>query len=361
MSPLDPYDTSTEPPKSSCSTREIRREPKPTRGGFRRGRAAKLPPDENEFWLPLLIFGCPCNRHLAARHRQRAILQSVGRKLVDGQGQGEGLSGFDDKWRTRDRKPVFACPIRDQGGADHILERRCSPICGGQQVVRSSERRKPSLILFEIGFARFVAKCLSGHRAKYRKGVLDAMLQLLVDEVQRFPCHVLGRDILADDKHAAHFAFDIDRTKAIGPPDILATAVTRDRHQLVLMPGRPVARHDVFDLGADDVPDLIPAFAAPCSQSAWMPFRPHRLAVGIVIELDEFRSPPDEHRMARGENEPHRDPKALRPCFRRAERRFRPVECPRQSAHLAAAGQEVADYLPIHTRAASLRRPSSSL
>jgi hypothetical protein len=32
-SPLDPYDTSTEPPKSSCSTREMRREPKPTPEG----------------------------------------------------------------------------------------------------------------------------------------------------------------------------------------------------------------------------------------------------------------------------------------------------------------------------------------
>ena len=36
--------------------------------------------------------------------------------------QSEGLSGFDNKWRTRDHKPAFACPIRDQGSADHILE-----------------------------------------------------------------------------------------------------------------------------------------------------------------------------------------------------------------------------------------------
>ena len=33
ISPVDPYDTSTEPLKSSCSTREMRREPKPTPAG----------------------------------------------------------------------------------------------------------------------------------------------------------------------------------------------------------------------------------------------------------------------------------------------------------------------------------------
>src|SRR4030095_8715075 len=132
------------------------------------------------------------------------------------------------------------------------------------------------------------------------------MLQLLIDQMQRFPCHVLGCDVPADDKHTAHFAFEIDWTEAVRPPDILAAPMPRYRHQLVLKPGRPVACHDVLDLGANDVPYLIPAIAAPRSQSARMPFRPHSLAIGIVVELDEFRSPPNEHRMARGENKPHR-------------------------------------------------------
>ena len=92
------------------------------------------------------------------------------------------------------------------------------------------------------------------------------------------------------------------------------------------------------------------------AQSARMSFGAHRLAVGIVIELDEFRSPPNEHRVARGENEPHRNPKTLRPCFRRAERRFRPVVFSRESAHLAAASQEVVYCLLFpHMRSFSLR------
>jgi hypothetical protein len=82
-----------------------------------------------------------------------------------------------------------------------------------------------------------------------------------------------------------------------------------------------------------------------------MPFRAHRLAIGIVVELDEFRSPPNEHRVARSEHQSHRNPQTLRPCFRGAERRFCPVVCSRQSAHLAATGQEVADCPSVrHTR-----------
>src|ERR1700749_2640559 len=112
------------------------------------------------------------------------------------------------------------------------------------------------------------------------------------DEVQRFPCLVLGGDIPADDQHTADVVFEINRTEAIRPPDIFATAVSRHGHQLVLVPGSSLACHDVFDLGADDVPYLIPTLAAPRSQRARMPLRPHRLTVGIVVELDEVGSPP---------------------------------------------------------------------
>src|SRR6266850_8206596 len=120
-----------------------------------------------------MVFGCPCNRHVAARHSQSAILSSIGRKLVDCQGQSEGLSRFDNKWRTRGRKPALAYPVRGQGSADHIMEGCCSPICRGKQVVRSSERSKSCLILLEIGFARYVAKCLGRHGTEYCESILD--------------------------------------------------------------------------------------------------------------------------------------------------------------------------------------------
>ncbi|MGY4380966.1 hypothetical protein ACVWZ3_008605 [Bradyrhizobium sp. i1.3.6] len=142
---------------------------------------------------------------------------------------------------------------------------------------------------------------------------------------------MLGRDIPADDKHAAHLAFKINWTKAVRPPNVLAAPVTSHRYQLVLIPGRPLARHDVLDLGTNDVPDLGPTLTAARAQSAWVPFRPHRLPVCIVVELDEFWSPPNEHRVPRGENEPHCNSKTLGPSVRRAHGCARPVKRSRQS------------------------------
>lgn len=43
--------------------------------------------------------------------------------------------------------------------------------------------------------------------------------------MQRFPRDVFGGDVLADDEHAA--ALEIDRAETIGPPGILALAVTQ--------------------------------------------------------------------------------------------------------------------------------------
>src|SRR3954447_12046756 len=105
-------------------------------------------------------------------------------------------------------------------------------------------------------------------------------------------------DVVADDAHAADLAVNIDRPIAVGPPHVLAAAVTRDRHQLIDMPGRSLAGHDVVDLGTDDVPYLFPARASASAQRTRMPLGTHRRAIGVVVELDQFGAPPDEHRVA---------------------------------------------------------------
>ena len=91
-----------------------------------------------------------------------------------------------------------------------------------------------------------------------------------------------------------------------------------------------------------------------------MPFGTHRLAIGIVIELDEFQSPPNEHRVERGENKSNRNPKTLRSCFRRAERRFLTSQIlpPKRSSRRPR--QELADYLLTPCVQPSLRRLSST-
>jgi hypothetical protein len=60
------------------------------------------------------------------------------------------------------------------------MKGRFSLICCRKKVVRSSERSKSFKILFKIGLARCVSRRVNGHGPEYCKGVLDAMLQLLI-------------------------------------------------------------------------------------------------------------------------------------------------------------------------------------
>ena len=64
-----------------------------------------------------------------------------------------------------------------------------------------------------------------------------------------------------------------------------------DRNELVLVPGRAAAAHHLFDLGTDDVPDLGPAFPAALTERARVALGSHGLAIGVVVELDEFFGP----------------------------------------------------------------------
>jgi hypothetical protein len=158
---------------------------------------------------------------------------------------------------------------------------------------------------------------------------------------QRRGGQIVAGHVAADHEHAADAVVFVDRTVTVGPVDLLQPAVTRHRNQLVLMPGGAAAAHDLFDLRADDGPDFRPARAAGLAERARMTLRPHGLAIGIVIELDELRAPPDEHRVVGVEQDAHRGAQALRPSRGLAQRGCRPVICPRQRAHLPAAGEEI--------------------
>lgn len=112
--------------------------------------------------------------------------------------------------------------------------------------------------------------------------------------------------VVADHKHAANLVLDIDGTKPIGPPYVLAPTVARYRHELVDVPSGAVAGHDGFNLRTDDVPNLRPAIITALAQRTRMTFRPHGLPVRVVIKLNQFRPPPDEHRVLAGEQKANR-------------------------------------------------------
>src|SRR6266446_7175099 len=147
--------------------------------------------------------------------------------------------------------------------------------------------------------------------------------------------------VAADDEHAADAIIFVDRTETVGPVDLLELAVTRDRNELVLMPCRAAAAHHLLDLRTDNVPDFSPALASTLTERAGVALRPHGLAIGVVIELNEIGTPPDEHRVVGIEQNPHRGAQALRPALRLAERTARPVIAAHQRAHLPATGEKI--------------------
>ena len=79
---------------------------------------------------------------------------------------------------------------------------------------------------------------------------------------------ILPGDVAANHQHAADAIAFVDRAVAVGPVDLLQPAVTRHRHELVLVPGRAAAAHHLLDLRTDDVPDFGPAFPAALAERA---------------------------------------------------------------------------------------------
>lgn len=113
----------------------------------------------------------------------------------------------------------------------------------------------------------------------------------------------------ADDQYASDATrgvFVVDRTIAIGPVNLLVTSMTSYRHKLIFMPSRTSTSHDLFDLRADDVPDLFPHREGRFPQGARMPLRADRLPVRVVLEAGAFLAPKDKHRVPSVEHKAYR-------------------------------------------------------
>ena len=112
------------------------------------------------------------------------------------------------------------------------------------------------------------------------------------------------------------------------------------RQRLVI--GSLVPEHRRFGAGTDLVPDLSPDLRRGLAQ------RPGMLAsddrpVGIVVEIDQLVSPPDEHRLTRGQHDPHGRLETLGPSVDRSRVRLYPSPGTRiERTHRSAAGKAVA-------------------
>ena len=142
----------------------------------------------------------------------------------------------------------------------------------------------------------------------------------------------------ADDEGPAHGPVVAeDGRVAVRPVRLLDALVAPDRDIPVFIPGRPGVTHHVVDLRTDDRPDLRPAVPAPLPHRGGMLAFSEAGHVGVVVDLDEFRSPPEEHGMAGPEHDAHDRLESRGPRVERAERRLRPIETAHEGAGLAPA------------------------
>ena len=150
------------------------------------------------------------------------------------------------------------------------------------------------------------------------------------------------RRLLADDQRSTDRAvIGVHGAVAVRPPDVLEASVALDREILVLVPGGRATGHDLLDLRSDGFPDVGPAFApAHAERLRVPPAAAEAGAIGVVVDLNELRAPPEEHRRGRVENDLHDRAKAERPRRDRTERGRAPVEGATERAHLAGAGED---------------------
>src|SRR5258707_630537 len=140
----------------------------------------------------------------------------------------------------------------------------------------------------------------------------------------------------ADHESAANLSFHIPYgAVAKGPINIDQVAVAVDGNELIFAPAGLSALHYVLDQRTDDGPYLGPAFRAGLAQGGRMLVRADAWPVGIVIELDQIFTPPQEHGLARAEQRIYRGKKQLRPVPDIADGSLAPVEGANPIRHLA--------------------------
>src|SRR5206468_5535528 len=120
------------------------------------------------------------------------------------------------------------------------------------------------------------------------------------------------RRLLADDERSPDGAVvGANGAVAVRPPDVLEASVALDREILVLVPRRWSARHHLFDLRSDGIPDVGPALPPLHAQSARVSTTAAEARpICVVVDLRELRSPPQEHRSGGVEDDADDRPEA---------------------------------------------------
>ncbi len=144
------------------------------------------------------------------------------------------------------------------------------------------------------------------------------------------------------DQHAPDSSVVIqDGAVAVPPVDVVNPLPASDRDEMVFMPGGITSGQHRFDLRAEDGPDLGPAVADSLSQGAGVPVGAQPPTVVVVIELNQLRTPPYEHRVAGVEQHSDGGAQTPRPTLDWTKRRGAPVEPPHEDPHLPSISEDL--------------------
>src|SRR5690606_29531737 len=100
------------------------------------------------------------------------------------------------------------------------------------------------------------------------------------------------------------------RRQREGTVDLTLAVPASDEHAAFFRRDRRVRLEHVADLGPDRVPDLL---ANLCGRPPERPLPPEEPSAGVIVQVDELRSPPDEGRRGAREHQTQRRLQALRP------------------------------------------------
>ena len=140
-----------------------------------------------------------------------------------------------------------------------------------------------------------------------------------------------------DSSHPARLV--ADRTVGEREVALLREAPPVEReHEVLEVAGLPALQH-VVEHGADGAPYLRPALPTRLAHRPRVLVPEDRL-VGVVVEHDQLRAPPQEHREAGVQADADGGLQTLRPHLCRAERGPGPVHAAHERAHGATSPQE---------------------
>ena len=184
---------------------------------------------------------------------------------------------------------------------------------------------------------------LTFHRGEHlRLRPLSANFRREIAQAGEAPFADNAFGLLCDDtQHTDHLAPVVGQGRVgKGMVSFLGIAAALEKEQKALIPRRVAAPQHALDPWTDVGPNLLPDLARGYAQGPRV-LDAERRTVGVIVEEQQFFSPPHPHLVARGQQNSYDGLEALWPRLGRTERCIGPVLRTHQRAHLAAARKEV--------------------